>query len=287
MSLHFVNTARHRLGAALFLGMFGACSFLALPIVRAQTPPVPDRLSHDWRAAVDDAAVVFSAPAHWDAGQWAVAGLVAGAAAVAVTQDESVRNWSQDQRSDSDLDRWLKVGDYYGGGVVGAVTGAAMYGGGMAFDDEWTRVTGRMVLQSILYAGAVNSAMKMLLGRARPYSGEGAGAFHLFRIDNDHLSMPSGHCTQAFALSSTLSARIDHPAAYAALYALAAVTAAQRIVDDKHWLSDTIVGSALGVAVGLAVVHLEDERVGASPSQIPISAGMHPHLPLFRWTMSF
>jgi hypothetical protein len=246
-----------------------------------------DRMALDWRACMDDAEAVFTAPLHWNAGQWAVAALVAASTAAAYTQDETVRDGLAGPRASGIPEPWNAVGDYYGSGIVGGVTGAAMYAGGLAFDDEWTRVTGRMVLQSISYAAAANYLLKMLLGRARPYTGEGPSAFHFFRTDNAHLSLPSGHATQAFALSSTLAARIGSPFASAGLYGLALITVSQRLITDMHWFSDTVLGSAMGVAIGLAVVHLEEQRVSSGDAAPPPVAVMHPHQPLLSWTLQF
>jgi hypothetical protein len=36
----------------------------------------------------------------------------------------------------------------------------------------------------------------------------------------------------------------------------------QRVYDDKHWLSDTIVGAAIGTAVGLAVGNMINDEEG-------------------------
>ncbi|MCB2203813.1 phosphatase PAP2 family protein [bacterium] len=242
---------------------------------------VSGAIDHDFDVFVDDAGDIFSAPADFDGRDWLTAGLIAAAGVAAWTVDDDVRSWSQEHRTEA-TDDWLVVGDYYGSGLTGGVLGLGMYGGGLAFDDEWTRVTGRMIIQSQIYSTFITHLLKTILGRARPFTDEGKGAFHFFRFDEAYWSHPSGHATSAFALSSTLSRRVGSLPLSVFLYTFSTVTVLQRVMADKHWLSDTIVGAAIGTVVGLAVVQLEESREVEDSDRYPISAGFSPHRPAVR-----
>ncbi|MCY7363437.1 MAG: phosphatase PAP2 family protein, partial [Ignavibacteria bacterium] len=74
------------------------------------------------------------------------------------------------------------------------------------------------------------------------------------------LSFPSGHTTVAFAVSAVLAERINTWWARVGLYSLAAATAYSRIYDNKHWLSDVVLGSIIGFGSGYFTVHRENER---------------------------
>ena len=86
-----------------------------------------------------------------------------------------------------------------------------------------------------------------------------------FESDFKETSLPSGHTSTAFTAATILSNRIDNMYASVALYSLASLTALQRIYVDRHWFSDTILGAALGTAIGLKVVKLHEEN--ASPKE--------------------
>ncbi len=50
-------------------------------------------------------------------------------------------------------------------------------------------------------------------------------------------------------------------------YALGVYTAAARIHDRKHWLSDTVMGATVGIAAGRAVTfHLKQHPVTVMPA---------------------
>lgn len=66
----------------------------------------------------------------------------------------------------------------------------------------------------------------------------------------DSTSLPSGHAAAAFAAATAVG--MFHPRLRAPLYALAAMVALSRVYLGVHFWSDVLVGSLLGVAVGVA-----------------------------------
>jgi membrane-associated phospholipid phosphatase len=68
----------------------------------------------------------------------------------------------------------------------------------------------------------------------------------------DSTSFPSGHAAAAFAAATAVG--MFHPRLRAPLYALAAMVALSRVYLGVHFWSDVLVGTLLGVAVGLATV---------------------------------
>ena len=219
-----------------------------------------DDVSHFAR----DFRSIFSSPAHFDGSDWITVGAVAGSAvAAALWADEPVREYMLDNRSGS-TDGLVSVGDHYGRLSTGYYLGSVLYVAGIVSDDDWVRYTGRAVLEAHTFSLLITGILKVVAGRSRPYRFEGNGKFNWFATENSEWSFPSGHATASFAISSALGRRIDRPWATAGLYALSGITVLDRIYDDKHWLSDTIVGAAIGTAVGLAVGRMindeEEER---------------------------
>ncbi len=220
-------------------------------------------LSDDAAAFADDFGEVFSFPARFDGSDWLLTGAVIGAAtASALWADTSVREYAS-RRHTPFLDGLTSVGDYYGRLSTGFYLGSALYMAGLISDDESVRLTGRAVIEAHTFSLLITGVIKAVAGRSRPYTGDGNARFNWLETETRNWSLPSGHATSAFAVSSVLSQRIDSPWAAAGLYALSCVTVLNRIYDDKHWLSDTILGAAIGTAVGIAVgtmINEEEDR---------------------------
>lgn len=88
---------------------------------------------------------------------------------------------------------------------------------------------------------------KTIIGRARPYLQEGAWSFEPFAFnDSGRNAFPSGHTSSAFAIAHVLSSHAKHWGVSVFLYGSASLTAFSRVYDSKHWLSDVLVGGALG-----------------------------------------
>jgi membrane-associated phospholipid phosphatase len=264
------------LPAALLLSLLLAVG--AMPLC-AQSRSEADIIWRDW-------GDVYSAPAHFDTGDWLWAGAAVAATFGAWSMDEDVRSASQRLRSPT-LDDALVVGDVFGSGEFALGLTALVYGGGALLDDAEARTTGRLLLQSLLYAEFINGLMKMSFGRSRPYTGAGRASFDPFSLDHARTSFPSGHSTAASAIAMTLSKRLDSPVASVLLFGMAGVTMVQRIVSDNHWLSDTVLGAVLGGVVAHAVVELEKERERRNSEVLPLGAGAAPHRPLLRLSVPY
>ncbi len=92
---------------------------------------------------------------------------------------------------------------------------------------------------------------KTLVGRARPYLNDGAYTFRPFSFtDSNWNSFPSGHTASAFAMARVLSHWADNVAVSIFLYGSAGMTAYARMYEGKHWLSDVLIGGAIGYWVG-------------------------------------
>ncbi|MCO4794005.1 MAG: phosphatase PAP2 family protein [Bacteriovoracaceae bacterium] len=97
----------------------------------------------------------------------------------------------------------------------------------------WDRSNGLAHLEGLLGTNLMITAMKKSIHRTRP-NGENEDSF------------PSGHTSTAFASSGSLSYAYGWKAAIPA-YALTTLTLVSRLEDNKHWLSDLVVATSVGI----------------------------------------
>ncbi len=99
---------------------------------------------------------------------------------------------------------------------------------------------------SLLLTQAITTGLKRNIDKERP-NGANEEAF------------PSGHTSLAFASATVLHEEFKNTEPILAYsgYAFAISTAYLRMAKNKHWLSDVILGSALGIAVTKLVYHFD------------------------------
>lgn len=216
-------------------------------------------IKSDFNTAVDDGVRLAKAPFHFEGHDWLTFGAVVGTTALAFTVDEDVRDFMQRNHTDF-LDKYTVIGRQYGEVVNAGILSGVIYLGGLAAGSTDVRETGRMMIETLAYAGIVTTVLKTALGRSRPFTNRGAFDYKGFQFKTETTSLPSGHSTVAFAMTTVLASRIKNTYASIGLYSLVAFTAFQRMYDDKHWLSDTILGAAIGHFIGQAIVSYGEKK---------------------------
>ena len=163
-------------------------------------------------------------------------------------------------------------------GIIGGVAA-----GGVLLRDRRVTRTSVELLEAVVYTEVVNGLLKSALNRARPYVGDepDPAAFDLggFRGDHEDLAMPSGHAARVFALASVLSERADRWYVSVPLYAGATSVGIERVRSGDHWLTDVMVGAALGTLIGRSVV---DDRSPPSSKRAADRVQYRPVLSLGR-----
>lgn len=183
-----------------------------------------------------------------------------------VALDEPIReksNMNQTENITTIMNYSNVVGEIY----TPIALSVSLYGIGLFFDEPSTRVTGRLVAEAFIFSGITTTLGKSFFGRSRPFVNGDAHDFEWFQLSEPQLALPSGHATIAFSMASVLSSRIDNIYASIGLYTIATSTAFARIYKDKHWLSDVMLGSAIGIASGLYVCSREEERMNPNKNQ--------------------
>lgn len=208
----------------------------------AQTPP--HSLERDFfKNILNDQKAIWTAPMRLDRhdAKWVIPSSIGFMALVTtdrITGDEIAE--FDDQLKTSRI--VSHVGSVYG---LGAISGA-FYLLGRKKNDERARETGLLSAEALVDSVIVESALKGITQRARPMAGVERSEF----FDGGN-SFPSGHSTQAWAVATVIANEYkDRRAVQIAAYGVATAVSVARFTGQKHYLSDVVVGSALGYAIG-------------------------------------
>ncbi len=85
----------------------------------------------------------------------------------------------------------------------------------------------------------ITEGLKYSIGKTRPNTGR-----RDFEPFSGHKSFPSGHAAGSFAFATAIAEH--YPDYKLVAYTTATLIAASRLYEDKHWVSDVVVGSAIG-----------------------------------------
>lgn len=128
--------------------------------------------------------------------------------------------------------------------------------------EEWF-TNGVMYLETLLIANGLKETLKLAVNRPRPYIYSGSENLPESDLNDGGWakSFPSGHTTLAFASATFLTYTFCRyfrnspwriPVSIGS-YALATGVAVLRVSSGSHFLSDVLVGAAIGSAVGFLV----------------------------------
>lgn len=126
-------------------------------------------------------------------------------------------------------------------------TSAAFYTASFLFNNDDFSKTAFQSLSSSFVAGSTILALKLLTGRARPYTNEGKNSFVFFRgfESDDYRSLPSAHAGLMWAITTPYAEKYSKW-----LYIIPTVISGFRVIEDQHWASDVVVGSLIGYLTG-------------------------------------
>lgn len=115
--------------------------------------------------------------------------------------------------------------------------------------------TSLLVLKTQFIMAGITFPFKYIAAQERPYSYFDEDKTDAQRIEdkanhaNSFQSLPSGHTAQAFAAAAIVNKEFRYysPWPGVAAYSLAGTVALYRMINDKHWQSDVLVGAGIGI----------------------------------------
>jgi membrane-associated phospholipid phosphatase len=190
--------------------------------------------------------------------------------------------------SSSSISRYSNVANAGVAALVGV--GGGMFLWGHLTDNEVARETGVLSGEAAINAIIDTTVFKYAFERERPFTGDGRGRFF-----QGGTSFPSQHSAISWAVASVIAHEYPGPATQILAYGVAGAVSAARVAGQKHFLSDALVGSALGWYIGRQVYRSHSEyssadvakfgtftREDSDESREPRNQGS-PYVPVDSW----
>lgn len=153
-----------------------------------------------------------------------------------------------------------QVGSFYATGGVAA----GLYLIGRGTNNRRMRETGLLAAEALIDSGIVAQALKFTTQRPRPNNDGGRGRF--FTGGN---SFPSGHATSVWSLATVIAYEYqDRPLVRYGAFAAATAVSLSRYTGRNHFLSDVLIGGAIGYGIGRFVYrkhHVEMTKSDDNP----------------------
>lgn len=215
---------------------------------------------YDFNQFVDEGVDYFSAPFKWEAKDFLFFGLSIGATYGAMQLDNTMKDFTQTGRSENSSIPIL-AGRFYGEPLTPLVLSTFFIINGNSTGNNFQKGLGFEIAQATFFAMATTQLLKITFGRERPSQTDNSKNFTGFNLlDNNFFSMPSGHTTIAFAVSTVLSENSSSDFLRAISYLPAFITAYSRIYENRHWFSDVVLGGIIGFTTAKFFVKKHDEK---------------------------
>jgi len=179
---------------------------------------------------------------------------VGGAASAAIhpKDDEIASDMYQASGARHDF---FRAGATIGDGVEQGSFALGMYVVGRVSKHESVASTGADLIDAQIVNGVLTQGIKISTNRKRP-----SGGRHAF---------PSGHTSATFATAEVLREHYGWKVG-APVYAIGGYVSISRMVDNDHWASDVLFGTAIGIVSARAASFRHGSSgVSVSPSLLP------------------
>jgi len=209
--------------------------------------PTPEYFKRTW----GDLKELPTKPFHWDKKDWLIAGGVVGASFSCFIFDGTVSRFFDTHKSQF-LDEVSGATTHFGDYKMQLPIFLGTWSVGIATKSPTLqKIAGDGLEASLFAAGLITPLIVLTSGRNLPEEHEDPMKFKPFT--RGRYSYPSGHTTEAFAMATVIDQNLRKHFGYwhtPIVYAFATGTAFSRVYDQKHYVSDIVLGAGIGWAVG-------------------------------------
>jgi hypothetical protein len=238
----------YHFGIILVILFSGAAARAQTAAPAASPSPTPKPATHSlerdfFKNVLRDQKAIWTSPAHFNRSDatWVVP--VGLATAGFIATDRETGDAMAKHTGQLDASRIIS----YAGSAWGAGAEAAtFYVIGKTTHNYRARETGILSGEAMIDSGIVVTVLKEITQRARPQSGPDRSKFFV-----GGSSFPSGHSIEAWSIATVVAHEYhDHLAVQIAAYGVASAVSLSRYTGLNHYLSDVLVGGAIGYGIG-------------------------------------
>ncbi len=124
---------------------------------------------------------------------------------------------------------------------------------GWRHSDEYATTTATVSTRALAASVVATEVVKLIARRQRPLDGDGSGSF--LKGSGVNSSFPSVHSAMVWAVAPVVAERYPGWLTKVAVYGLASSVSLSRVVGQKHFPSDVLIGSSLGWLIGHYLAH--------------------------------
>ena len=223
------------------------------PTLTPTPTPTPTTTRQDWHKTslgasyikdiVHDQKVIWTSPFRLDRedAKWAIPAFMGVGALIAT--DRYTSDWVDRTGSLPGLSHDVS---WFGTAYVTGGVAAGFFVAGKAFHNERARETGLLAGEALIDTGIVTEVLKLATRRARPNAGNERAEFF-----TGGTSFPSGHSSTVWSVATVIAYEYQkNPFIKYGAFAAAAAVSMSRFSGRNHFLSDIVIGSAIGFGVG-------------------------------------
>ena len=200
----------------------------------------------------NDAKLYYTAPLRWDGQDWLYLGATLTAIGAAHEFDSRVRMHFVNPKDPLNGEDKNSFRDALP--AVALIVGSGLYAGAIGDRDGYRETWS--LLEAGVFSATTAEVLTLAAGRERP---DATTSPNKWRQGGD--AFPSIHASAAFAIGMVFaeSGNDDYRWIRRIVgYGIAAGTSYVRVRENVHWLSDTVAGSALGIATARFVLNRRD-----------------------------
>jgi membrane-associated phospholipid phosphatase len=200
------------------------------------------------RYILQDQKAIWTSPFHTaksDVKFWVIFG---GSTAALIAADRWTVKQLPNSSSQVSVSTW---GSRFGSAYSLIPISAGFYFIGTGVHSDRFRETGLLGFETLIDAGLVGEAIKLVANRARPLESDGKGHFEDSPNGRWNSGFPSGHAISTWALASIVAHQYPHPRYIPILvYGVATTVVVARVGARQHFPGDVVAGSAMGWFIG-------------------------------------
>jgi membrane-associated phospholipid phosphatase len=209
-------------------------------------------------------------PLTWTEKEWKTTSLVIGSGLVSYIIETDIKKWVDAQNSNL-INTMGNLGDSFGSPYLLLPLTASIAGYGFLSNNTKLTDTSVQAFSAGIITGGLTKGIKALFNRHRPSSGDAHDVFDgpSFSGSETSQSFPSGHSSVTWAMSTIFSENYkDNSIIYYGSYGFATFISVSRAFQNEHWVSDIIIGSAIGHFIAKSI--LEDYKISNSLKFSPV-----------------